>query len=76
MVATMRIKNNDIEDDNEDDDGDVKEQGHLAGLLVGVGHQATHKVGLAVMLGKRRKVINLIEQNPTRVAISSVRETR
>ena len=26
---------------------------HLAGLLVGVGHQATHKVGLAAVLERK-----------------------
>ena len=32
---------------------------NLTGLLVGVGHQATHKVGLAVMLGKKNKYIKI-----------------
>ena len=53
---------------------------HLAGLLVGVGHQATHKVGLTVVLGEKKKEFNVFGQKhqkkPTRVDISSVRLTR
>ena len=40
----------------------VHDQGrlHLAGLLVGVGHKATHKVGVAAVQGLK-KMISYVE---------------
>ena len=53
---------------------------HLSRLLVGVWHKATHKVGLTVVLDKKKKEFNVFGQKhqkkPTRVDISSVRLTR
>ena len=62
-------------DKNGDDDVDA----HLAGLLVRVGHQATHKVRLTVVLRIEKELKNMFGQkqrNRTRVDISSVRLTR
>ena len=51
---------------------------HLSRLLVGVGHKATHKVGLAVVQGGLQKyiIIRNARQDREGYTISSPRETR
>ena len=43
------------EDDDEDDEDDDEARLHLSWLLVGVWHEAAHKVGLAVVKSRLKR---------------------
>ena len=47
----------DVDDGYTDDGGDDELGLHLAGLLMGVGHQAANKVGLTVVLRNRCTIL-------------------